>query len=95
MQLCGARVDFVDGVRGWDWSLQHRRPRGMGGTRLAEINSPANLLLLCGSATTGCHGYVERERAAALHAGWLVPSSSDPTRDAVLICRELDASVKR
>lgn len=31
----------------------------MGGTRSAWINLPANLLTLCGSGTTQCHGVVE------------------------------------
>jgi hypothetical protein len=31
----------------------------MGGTRAEWINEPANLLTLCGSGTTQCHGVVE------------------------------------
>jgi hypothetical protein len=37
------------------------------------VNLPANLVLLCGSGTTGCHGWVEAHRAAATRAGFLVP----------------------
>lgn len=37
-----------------EYSLQHRKARGVGGD-----NSLPNLILLCGSATTGCHGEVE------------------------------------
>lgn len=71
-------------------SIQHRRARGMGGSRLAETHTLDNLLLLCGSGTTGCHGWVEnRERAAALarglwighdhdDAGALIPASAYP-----------------
>lgn len=44
------------------WSVHHRKPRGMGGTKSAEANSPLNLLLLCGSGVTGCHGYIESHR---------------------------------
>ena len=40
-----------------DYSLQHRDPRGAGGSRYA--NTMANLVTLCGSATTLCHGHVE------------------------------------
>lgn len=35
-----------------EWSLHHRVPRGAGGSRRPELNSPANLVLLCGSATS-------------------------------------------
>jgi hypothetical protein len=44
----------------------------MGGTRVAEINQPANLLALCGSGTTGCHGWVESNREQAYELGLLV-----------------------
>jgi hypothetical protein len=39
--------------------VQHRRAKGMGGTSDLSANLPANLVLLCGSATTGCHGRAE------------------------------------
>lgn len=42
-------------------SIQHRRAQGMGGTDLAETNSLANLLILCGTGVTGCHGWAETE----------------------------------
>lgn len=50
-------------------SVHHRRPRRMGGTKRGDTNQPANLLLLCGSGTTGCHGWVESHRKKALDAG--------------------------
>ena len=71
--------------RGTDWSLHHRRPRGMGGTRWAGINLPSNLLLVCGSGTTLCHGVIENYRAGAVAAGWLVLSRTDPATVACLI----------
>lgn len=40
-------------------STQHRVARGMGGTRWPGINRPGNLITLCGSGTTGCHGWIE------------------------------------
>lgn len=49
--LCGAPAT----------NIHHRRNRGMGGRRGPEINSPANLLSLCGSGTTGCHGQVTND----------------------------------
>jgi len=62
------------------YSIHHRKPRGMGGTKDPAINSPANLLLLCGSATSpdGCHTAVERFRASAVTTGFVVAQSADP-----------------
>ena len=45
----------------------------MGGTKLKWVDLPGNLLLLDGSGTTGCHGHVEKHRAAARASGFLVP----------------------
>lgn len=66
---CGAPIT---GARGRDWSLHHRRPRGSGGTSLAWVNLPGNLVMLCGSGVTACHGDVESYRMAAMSAGFLV-----------------------
>lgn len=73
--------------RGEDWSVQHRRPRGMGGTRWRGINLPSNLMILCGSATTGCHGFAESNRFSALAAGWLVESRKDPAKARALVLK--------
>lgn len=61
-----------------DHSVHHRRPRGMGGTKDPVANTPANLLLLCGSGTTGCHGRVESHRVWALGKGLVVSQGRDP-----------------
>ena len=53
-------------------SVHHRRPRGMGGTSDDAVHSATNCVLLCGSGTTGCHGYIESNRAEAAEHGWLV-----------------------
>lgn len=74
--------------RGTDWSMHHRRPRGMGGTRWTGINLPSNLMLVCGSGTTLCHGAIENYRAGAVAAGWLVLSRTDPATAPVLITRD-------
>lgn len=58
-------------------SIQHRRPRGAGGSALVDI--PSNLVLVCGSATTpgSCHNWMEHEdRPAARVEGWLIPKLS-------------------
>lgn len=55
------------------WSRHHRDPRGIGGSTLRH--TLANVVLLCGSATTpgGCHHEVESHREQAELDGWLVP----------------------
>lgn len=63
---------------GGGYSVHHRRPRGMGGSRDRVTGSAANLVLLCGSGTDGCHGLVESRRAWALGAGLLLRQSGDP-----------------
>lgn len=57
-------------------NTHHREGRGMGGRQdpleQARINSPAYLLSLCGSGTTGCHGWVETNRTQARAEGYLL-----------------------
>jgi hypothetical protein len=86
-EICGREVMLVGGRVVRPYSIHHRRPRGMGGTSRPEINSPANLLLLCGDATTpgGCHTRVEANRSLAYENGWLVRASADPATVPVLL----------
>lgn len=72
-EKCGRGLHRSD--RGMSWSVHHRRPRGAGGSSLAWVNQPANLLILCGHATTpdSCHQWTESNRADATAAGWLIP----------------------
>ena len=62
------------------WSLHHRLPRGMGGTRDPELNNPCNVLHLCGSGTEGCHGWVESNRTISYEFGWLVRRGFEPSQ---------------
>jgi len=78
----------IQGERGLAWSLQHRRPRGMGGTKRSDANSPANLIALCGSGTTDCHGHVESYRAEAYTNGWLVSIHADPAKVPCLVAQQ-------
>lgn len=59
-------------------SVHHRRPRRMGGTTDPAVNTPANLAILCGSGTTGCHGEIESRRTDAYADGWLLHAGQDP-----------------
>ena len=66
------------------WSLQHRKARGVGGD-----NSPSNLIVLCGSATSpGCHRRCE-DRDREMHArGLWLRSDEDPAMVPVMIASE-------
>jgi hypothetical protein len=84
---CGHPIDFY-GVRGFDWSVGHRRPRQMGGDTRPDTNLPSNLELLHGHGRSLCHGELETERRGEagvlghLLDGEAVPSQR-PIRHAV------------
>lgn len=63
----------------------HRLPRRMGGTRRAVVNSLCNVLHLCGTGTTGCHGHIETNRAEALENGWLLHANADPASEPAVV----------
>lgn len=52
----------------------------MGGTKRPDVHSPANILALCGTGTTGCHGWVEANRFEARRLGFLVGQAKDPAQ---------------
>lgn len=63
----------------WHWagfSIHHRRMRSH---RFPGLNSPANLILLCGDGTAmgSCHAYVHAHPAEAYENGWLVHAWED------------------
>lgn len=66
-------------------SVHHRRPRRAGGDPRPSTNDPSNLLLLCGTATTGCHQRVEADRVTALANGWLLHATEEPAAAPALI----------
>lgn len=68
----GYRCERCGTDKAYRWSLHHRKPRKMGGTKDPGIHSAANLLYLCGSGTEGCHGWVEQHRTEAREAGLLL-----------------------
>lgn len=89
-ERCGRFLMDPDDVellgRGDWWTVQHRRPAGMGGTKSPAFNLPENVVLLCGNGTMGCHGWVEINRAVARDVeGWLVWQSQDPKLVPVLL----------
>lgn len=79
---CGRTLYLTD-----FYSLQHRRARGMGGTRRADTAAVTNGLLVCGSATSrgGCHLAIEAHPAWALSKGYRVGQTRDPATVPVYI----------
>ena len=71
-ERCGH--DLTNGYR--PVSRHHRIRRRDGGDRLS------NLLLLCGTGTTGCHGHVTEHPGEAYANGWCIRAlgNQDPER---------------
>lgn len=66
---CGRSLYAVGGSR------HHRKLRSQC-TRV-EKHQVQNLILLCGSGTTGCHGFVHKHPTIAYENGWCVKSFQD------------------
>lgn len=73
-------------IIGQQYSLQHRRARGLGGSSDPAANRPSNLLTLCGSATSpgGCHLAAEQRGARSRDLGYRVESWQDPRQVPVM-----------
>ena len=66
------------------YSIQHRIARGVGGA-----NAIPNLILLDGTATTGCHGEVESKKDPHDHPrGYRLESWQDPAAEPVMYASE-------
>ena len=78
-QVCGTNLAAAY-LRG-DYSLQHRRNRGMGGSKRPDTNGPANLLTTCGSATSpdGCHHRIEANPQWAAECGLRIRQNQTPS----------------
>lgn len=59
-------------------SCQHRRARGMGGSRMVAIGHPSNGLALCGDGVRGCHGWTEHNPTFAALLGWRLVPGEEP-----------------
>jgi len=66
-EMCGSKV--------LQYQIHHRRPRGMGGSKVSVVGSAANGVLL----HPKCHTHIELNRNEARDNGWLVQQSFDPT----------------
>lgn len=59
-------------------NMHHRKNRSQGGQWLAS-----NLLHLCGSGTTGCHGFIGGHPVVSYEQGWMVRRVADPAKSPV------------
>ena len=75
---CEVRIPDI--CRGRATNFQHRKNRSANGGW-----SPANGIDICGSGTTGCHGYIHANPAEATRWGWTVKSWDDPAITPVLL----------
>jgi hypothetical protein len=69
--MCEARIPGLCEGRGTN--RHHRKDRSLGGT-----STEANVRLLCGSGTSGCHGWITEHPEAASQYGWVLRSWEDP-----------------
>lgn len=51
----------------------HRKLRSRGG-----IDCPSNLVFVCGSGVSGCHGWIHANPALATEAGWMLGTRQTP-----------------
>lgn len=45
-----------------------------------EVHNPENVIMLCGSGTTGCHGWVHSNPRESYRLGWMVRSWDRPEK---------------
>jgi 5-methylcytosine-specific restriction enzyme A len=75
------------------FSRQHRRAHGMGGRVGAELHTAANVVVMCGSATTpgGCHNLAEnKERAQCEREGFVIRGEVQRPEDVPILRHGID-----
>lgn len=60
-------------------NAHHRKNLSQGGE-----DTLSNLMLLCGSGTTGCHGWITEHPKESYREGWSVRRGDDPASKRVL-----------
>jgi hypothetical protein len=69
--MCEARIPGV--CAGAATNRHHRQLRSRGG-----LDTPENLMDVCGTGTTGCHGWIHANVTESTRLGWIVPSWENP-----------------
>lgn len=72
-------------LRAGQWpgmSIHHRGLRSQG-QHGGELHQPSNLISLCGTGTTGCHGWIHAHPAQARAYGWLLQAGDNTTETPV------------
>jgi len=75
---CGVYIGIGPEGR-YPYSIHHRKQRSLGGD-----DSLPNLITLCGTGATGCHGEVHDDPAADRLAGYMLSSWQEPRTVGVL-----------
>ncbi len=70
-------------------NIHHRRLRSH---PWPGLHQPSNLIVLCGSGTTGCHGYVHAHVKEAYDKGWLVHGYVDEPENVPVYYEYLNTS---
>ena len=77
----GCEVGIEGVCQGAATNIHHRLKRSHGGTW-----APSNLLALCGSGTTGCHGYIEAHPNYSRQFGyWIFTGDGEPNTVSVYL----------
>lgn len=66
-QRCGVSIVDIPS------SIHHRKLRSQGGQ-----DDASNMIRMCGTGTTGCHGWAHHNRSLALQDGWIVYRIDNP-----------------
>jgi len=73
-------------LHGQSASKHHRKLKGRK-TPVREWDLVENIVVLCGSGTTGCHGWAHHNRTEAAATGWVVASWDTPADVALVDTR--------
>lgn len=71
-QRCGVSIVDIPS------SIHHRKLRSQGG-----LDDADNMIRMCGTGTTGCHGWAHHNRTLARLGGWIVYRIDNPAEHPV------------
>jgi hypothetical protein len=83
-EVCG---EPINGLRGYDWAVHHRRFRD----GASDQDTPQNTLVVCGGSNVDrCHGVIHSGKTYAKRRGWAITrhGNQDPLLQPMLIDHE-------